>query len=275
VLHRFDAADDGYSPAGLSIDASGALYGVTRGGGRYGGGVAFRLTPPAPGSAIWTEAVLHRFGKGVDGRHPTGVMRDAAGALYGTTLGGGSSRYGSFGTIFRLVPPPAGDSVWRETILHEFADEHGIYPAAGLVMDSGGALYGTTTDTSEANAESYGTAYRLTPPASGTSTWSYAVLYSFPASADGIFPQAGIVMDKAGTLYSTTYRGGAKGQGVLFGLAPPGAGQTAWTEFLLSSFGDGLEINQTGLVMDGAGALYGSSAAGGTDQDGRIYRVTP
>ena len=90
--------------AGLIADKKGALYGTTGFGGiNYG--TVFKLTPPAKGQTGWTETVLYSFCSQPscsDGFKPhAGLIADEEGALYGTTLGGGSS---GFGTVFKMTP---------------------------------------------------------------------------------------------------------------------------------------------------------------------------
>jgi uncharacterized repeat protein (TIGR03803 family) len=101
VLHNFgQGADGGLVSAGLIFDAAGNLYGTTSGGGTYGGGTVFELTPTAGGG--WTEQVLHSFNhNGGDGIVPylAALIFDAVGNLYGTTYFG---TYGS-GTVFELI----------------------------------------------------------------------------------------------------------------------------------------------------------------------------
>ena len=110
MLHGFTGADGADPAAGVIFDSSGALYSTTMYGGKdffccslkaFGNGTVFKLTPPrAPGGA-WTESVLHSFTGGSDGAHPyAGLIFDRAGALYGTTEGGGA--YG-YGTVFKLT----------------------------------------------------------------------------------------------------------------------------------------------------------------------------
>ena len=100
VLHYFGNGMDGVIPyAGLIFDAAGNPYGSTEGGGDYGDGTVFELTPATGGG--WTEQVLHSF-NGTDGYCPwTGLIFDVGGNLYGTTTGGGT--YGG-GTVFELTP---------------------------------------------------------------------------------------------------------------------------------------------------------------------------
>jgi len=125
---------DGADPvAALIQDSNGNFYGSTTSGGA-GCGTVFELTPAAGGG--WTETVLHSF-TGTDGCYPyAGVVSDASGNLYGTTFEGGA--YDS-GAVFELT---LGD--WTETVLHSFHSRDGRGPAAGLIFDAKGDLYGTT-----------------------------------------------------------------------------------------------------------------------------------
>ena len=96
VLHTFTGADGANPYAGLIRDAAGNLYGTTAFGGASNHGVVFKLTP------YGSETVLHSFTGGTDGWAPfAGLIRDAAGNLYGTTASGGA--YGE-GVVFKLTP---------------------------------------------------------------------------------------------------------------------------------------------------------------------------
>lgn len=146
-IHKFKGPDGAYPHAGLIVDAAGNLYGTTSGGGAYGMGTVFKLTPPYP----WTFSKLHTF-KGSDGAYPyAGLIFDTHGNLYGTTLSGGA--YGA-GTVFKLTPQPDGH--WKLTRLHSFRGHH---PYADLVIDAAGNLYGTTTG----GGLGYGVVFKITP----------------------------------------------------------------------------------------------------------------
>src|ERR1017187_9524801 len=116
VLHSFanDGADGNKPYAGLIFDAAGNLYGTTWAGGPSDLGTVFELTPA--GGGTWTEKVLHSFiNDGTDGNEPyAGLIFDAAGNLYGTTLGGGTA---FIGTVFQLTP--AGGGTWTEKVLQD------------------------------------------------------------------------------------------------------------------------------------------------------------
>jgi uncharacterized repeat protein (TIGR03803 family) len=149
ILHNFAGGEDGVGPqASLIFDAAGNLYGTTASGGNSatclftaGCGIVYELT--LVGDGVWTETVLHSFnGSSTDGAIPeAGVILDASGNLYGTTENAGS--HGA-GTVFELSP--AGDGSWTEKILHSFNSyaSDGSFPAAGLIFDAAGNLYGTT-----------------------------------------------------------------------------------------------------------------------------------
>jgi len=143
VLHTFqDNGQDGFCPsAGVIFDPEGNLYGTTFDGGTYDAGVVFKLTPDKNGQ--WTEGIMHSFDSN-DGAEPyAGLVRDAAGNLYGTLAYGGRQ---GLGGIFKLTPRkgyPGPD--WAiEHVLLNFSGEDGIYPFAGLIFDAAGNLYGAT-----------------------------------------------------------------------------------------------------------------------------------
>ncbi len=216
VLHSFMfLGGDGNSPfAGLIADGSGNLYGTTLDGGasasmfQLGCGTVFKVTPGG------TETVLHSFTGGPsDGANPrAGLIADSSGNLYGTTEFGGASGPGcavgvGCGVVFKLSPGGT------ETVLHSFTGgSDGGGPAAGLIADSSGNLYGTTGGGGASNA---GVVFKLSP--GGTET----VLYSFKGGSDGSGP-SGVITDSSGNLYGTTAFGGASGQGVVFKLTGTG-----------------------------------------------------
>jgi len=232
ILHTFTGKwGDGINGFGPLIrDASGNLYGTTLNGGAYGGacgsfpigcGIVFKMSPAGK------EKVLYRFTGGTDGANPEGgLVRDAAGNLYGTTTygGGGACQNGSFtgcGTVFKV------DKTGTETVLYRFTGgTDGANPFAGLVRDGVGNLYGTTYQGGNTGCQSQmggcGTVFKV------DTTGKETVLYSFTGGTDGETPFSGLLRDAAGDLYGTTAAGGTKnknvcassGCGVVFKIHP-------------------------------------------------------
>lgn len=209
VLYTFTGGaggTDGYLPDGAVIgDAVGNLYGTTQLGGNYSFGTVFEL------NSTGKETVLYRFRGGTNGLNPVGgVIRDAAGNLYGATQGGGTF---FDGTVFKLNP------TGYKTVLYSFAGgPDGVYPVAGVIADAAGNLYGTTQYGGGVTCfgGGCGTVFKL------DTTGKETVLHHFTGGADGASPVAGLVRDAAGNLYGTTYFGGdsACGCGVVFRIAP-------------------------------------------------------
>jgi uncharacterized repeat protein (TIGR03803 family) len=100
-----------------------------------------------------------------------------------------------------------------------------------------------------------------------------SVLYSFGERAyDGALPEGNLIIDSAGTLYGTTTSGGISGSGTIFKIDPAG------TETILHSFGPSLTdalVPTPGLVMDGAGNLYGTTSQGGANVSGTVFKINP
>jgi uncharacterized repeat protein (TIGR03803 family) len=231
VLYSFcslsSCSDGEYPYAGLIADSSGNLYGTTFEGGASGEGTVFKLTPGG------TEKVLYSFkGYPSDGSFPyAGLIADSSGNLYGATYTGGNTSDG--GVVFKLTPPATASGAWTETVLYYFCSlsscSDGADPYAGLIADSSGNLYGTTAG---GGARLGGTVFKLTPPATASGAWTETVLYSFcslSSCSDGAYPEASLIADSSGNLYSTTPSGGASGAGVVFKLT--GTGFTTTTPF--------------------------------------------
>jgi uncharacterized repeat protein (TIGR03803 family) len=160
LLHRFTGGNDGSMPNGpLIFDSAGNFYGTTGGGGVYGYGNVFRLTPNSNGG--WTEHVLHQFTGGKQGAQPAaGLTHDATGNLYGTTYYGGNLSNCSSGCGVAFELAPNSDGGWKEIVLHTFLDYPGAHPAAGLVLDTAGNLYGTSVGDS---TTTFGSVFEIAP----------------------------------------------------------------------------------------------------------------
>jgi len=308
VLYGFCSASnctDGADPSsGLIQDAAGNLYGVTeRGGantsadGGVGGGTVFKLAISTVPGGGWTETVLYSFcpeSNCTDGEQPSaGLVQDAAGNLYGTTLYGGAntSANGGLGggAVFKLAPPAQAGDAWTETVLYSFCPESnctdGNQPAAGLIQDAAGNLYGTTyfggANTSANDNTGGGTVFKLTVHPGGG--WTETVLYSFcsfggSSCTDGTLPSASLIQDTVGNLYGTAASGGANNSGAVFKLAVPAQSGGAWTETPLYSFCAAAScmdggIPSAGLIADSEGDLYGTTSAGGVNNSGTVFEL--
>jgi uncharacterized repeat protein (TIGR03803 family) len=218
------------------------------------------------------ETILHSFtGTGGDGALPmAGLVRDAAGNLYGTTVegrayGGQCGGFGGCGTIFKIDP------TGKETVLYVFTGETDGQAPGGLLRDLAGNLYGTTAF---GGAGAAGTVFKL--DASGKKT----VLYSFTGGTDGDEPVGPLVRDKGGNFYGVTNVGGGKGCssgcGTVFKLSKAGK------ETILYRFTGGVDgaYPVAGLLRDKAGNLYGTTLYGGDAKVcspgcGVVFEVTP
>jgi len=274
VVHSFTGAPDGtYPRAGLVRDSRGNLYGTTENGGDpacdggNGCGTVFKV------DTTGKEAVLYSFtGTAGDGIFPVaGLVLDAQGNLYGTTVEGGdlTCYHGmGCGTVFKV------DSAGNETVLYRFtgspdgAGVDGTFPQAGLVLDAQGNLYGTTEEGGEIpcnpaiSGDGCGTVFKVDTAGNET------VLYRFTGTAgDGALPFAGLIRDAQGNLYGTTAAGGdlscgggVAGCGTVFKLDTAGNETVMYNFTGLSGDGDG---PQAGLVLDAQGNLYGTTSGGG------------
>jgi uncharacterized repeat protein (TIGR03803 family) len=213
--------------------------------------------------------VLHTFtGKADGGRPFAGVIRDASGNFYGTTLWGGNLTCNSgngCGVVYKLTM--AG----KETVLHRFAGgKDGAYPSAALIMDAQGNLYGTTTAGGNTGCSSQGCGIVFKIDTLGKET----VLHRFTGGKDGGAPSSALIMDTAGNFYGTTRSGGdlTCGCGVVFKLT------SADKEIVLHSFKgtDGAFPALDSLAMDTNGNFYGTTQGGGdaTCYCGVVFKVT-
>jgi uncharacterized repeat protein (TIGR03803 family) len=252
VLYSFRAAPDGKAPqAAVTLGSDGALYGTTNLGGSAGDGTVFKLEQV---NGTYQETFQYSFQGGTDGAGPSSsVVFDEAGNLYGTTFaGGGTGCQGEgCGTVFKI--DPSG----QETILYAFGNlPDGESPYAGLIIDSAGNLYGTTT---LGGADNKGTVFMVSP--SGQET----ILHNFAGSPDGFAPYAALFRDAAGNLFGTTEGGGdeptgcyGQGCGTVFEITSAGQEEVLYSFFNWRDEGDPLG----GVVEDKAGNLYGTTLRG-------------
>ncbi len=177
--------------------------------------------------------------------------------------------------VIALATPAS--SATKESILYKFTGGYdGGIPYSGLVFDTAGNLYGTTTY--GGTAVFYGAVFELTHV---NGKWREHVLYSFKGGKDGSYPQSRVVFDGAGNLYGTTSYGGTYGFGTIFELKPTNG---RWKESVLYAFkgsseNDG-EYPWGGVTIDKAGNLWGTTQLGGSGTQicpngcGTVYKLT-
>lgn len=257
ILYSFTSESDGDRPDSLVQDSKGNFYGTTLYGGTSGNGTIFKIDPAG------RKTTLYSFKNQPDGSEPIGIIRDSSGNLYGTTLYGGVGCPGGAGcgTVFKL------NASGKETVLHRFAHHgDGSFPQAGLVMDSAGKLYGTTTFggilTCGGSGWGCGTVFKLDP--SGNET----VLYRFKNGTDGGSPN-GLTLDAEGNLYGTA-QGGANHDGTIFEIDASGK-----FTVLHTFYGTDGCIPFASLTLDASGNLYGTAGNCGQFGFGTVFKLDP
>jgi uncharacterized repeat protein (TIGR03803 family) len=230
-------------------------------------GATAQSRAPVPHGDGWNYTVLYSFGASPDGDAPRASLVDVGGTLYGTTEQGGantcgnSSGYFGCGTVFSVT------TAGKEKVLYSFGvSPDGNGPRASLI-DAGGTLYGTTesggsyTCVSDSQYFGCGTVFGVTTGGSESVEHHFA-----GGENDGVEPEAPLTVVK-GTLYGTTYAGGARHGGTVFSIA------TGGTEKVLHGFsghGDG----PTAGLIDAKGTLYGTTSGGGSHHDGTVFSIT-
>lgn len=259
ALYNFNGAPNGALPIGGVVRIQGSFYGTTAiGGADSTGGIVFKVDLKG------NETTLHSFSGSPDGYGPlAGLLKDSDGNLYGTTANGGLY---NFGTIFEV------SKAGIETVLYSFSGypADGANPAASLVRDAAGNLFGTTQYggpgpcQNNGDTEGCGTVFKLSN--NGVET----VLHSFGSEiTDGQMPIARLLLDSAGNLYGTTYSGGTQGMGTVFKVTPSGT-ETVLYSFAGTPDGSGPEA---GLILH-AGIFYGTTYQGGASNYGTVFALT-
>ncbi|HVV64001.1 MAG TPA: choice-of-anchor tandem repeat GloVer-containing protein [Rhizomicrobium sp.] len=265
VLHSFcGACGEGANPsAGLIVDTTGNLYGVTQSGGPNDCGTAFELS-----AAGWALNRLYAFcTRRDDGKSPAaalayagksaGLLYDGQSPLYGTTSSGGA--HGK-GVAFKLRPQ---NGVWRHHTLYAFCATvqcpDGATPSGELSVDASGTLLGSTM---WGGADGGGVIFRL-EKTERHALWSETILYAFcqrQYCADGQGPKGSLFVDPSGAIFGSTLY--AHGQtGALFRIDAAGE-SVLYTFCSQSGCADG-DMPAGGLISDGAGRLFGTTTYGG------------
>jgi uncharacterized protein (TIGR03437 family) len=196
-----------------------------------------------------TFGTLHNFTGAADGGDPMGALvQGADGNFYGTTAGGGAN---GFGTVFKITPTGS------LTTLHSFNGADGMSPNGGLALGNDGNFYGTTGNT----------VFRITP--AGTLT----TLYTFEAS-HGDSPQGTLVLGNDGNFYGATSGGGSGNYGTVFKITPAGMFTNLYTFYGAANNPCGINPQAT-LARGADGNFYGTTACGGAENAGTVFKITP
>jgi uncharacterized repeat protein (TIGR03803 family) len=190
---------------------------------------------------------------------------------------------GAFALAIMFVVAVCGQTAQAQTftVLHSFTDgADGGAPYAGVTIDGGGNLYGTTFYGGTGNN---GAIYKLKHSGSG---WTVDDLYNFEGGNDGYNPQARVIFGPNGTLYGTTELGSEQINcnglcGTVFNLAPSinicHSATCPWTHTVLYDFNWNPDARVPGLgdvLFDGSGNIYGTTIFGGPGDSGAAYKLT-
>ena len=254
----------GYNPHGsLITDAAGDLFGTTFTGGVFGDGTVFEIANTGTGYAS-TPTVLASF-NGTNASGPQGsLFIDAAGDLFGTSVGGGAVGYGA---VFEIANSGTGYASAPIT-LASFNGTNGAYPYAGLIADAAGNLFGTT-DGGGTNNE--GTVFEIARISGGYASGP-TTLVSFNAM-DGAGPYDALIADAAGDLFGTTQGGGANAAGTVFEIVKTGGSYASTPATLVTFNGTNGAYPKSGLIADAAGNLFGTTQSGGANGYGTVFEI--
>ena len=247
TLASFNGTNGAQPYGGVTLDASGDLFGTTYQGGIYNYGTIFEI---AKGSSAITTLISFN---GTDGEYPyAGLTPDGSGNFYGTTQEGGP---GGGGAIFEISP-----AITTFTLIASINSNTGGYVEGGVAIDASHNLYGTEYS---GGASQQGCVFEV---ANGSTT--VTTLASFNQTS-GTNPQAGVTLDASGDIYGTTSSGGASNCGTVFEIA---AGSNAITALASFNVTDGA-FPQSPLTRDSSGDLYGTAASGGSAGYGTVFEI--
>jgi uncharacterized repeat protein (TIGR03803 family) len=258
TLYSFTGGNDGGNPEAALVEGSDDdFYCTTGNGGTNGNGTVFKITPGG------TLTTLYSFMGTNDGANPQAALVEGKdGSFYGTAYNGGeysTNEYGdlsSYGTIFKITSHGAFIS------LYSFAGgSDGAHPRGNLVWGKDGNLYGTTAGGGQDGA---GTVFNVNPDGSLTS------LYSFTGGNDGANP-APLVLGSDASFFGIALGGGANSNGTAFKIT---SGGTLTTLYSFTGGNDGA-YPFAGLVWSSDGDFYGATYAGGTNNNGTVFKITP
>jgi autotransporter passenger strand-loop-strand repeat protein len=265
ALATFDGANGQFPSSGLTIDAAGDLFGEAAFGGASDQGTVFEIAKTATGYAGLTTLVTF---SGLNGSGPTGGLTiDASGDLFGTTTQGGptySQQSFSFGggTVFEIVKTPTGYAGTPFTLV-AFSGQNlslGTSPVGPLATDADGNMFGVTN----------GEIFEIAKTATGYAS-SATVLVTFDGIDAGP-PNGGLLVDAAGNLFGTAFDS-QENAGIVFEIVKTATGYDSAPTILVSFDQTNGSGPQSGLTVDGAGDLFGTTVGGGANNQGTAFEL--
>ena len=258
VLQQF-IGTNGSGPGALVEAADGHFYGMTAGGGAYGGGTVYQTSTNGVLRTLYSFVKTPFFITPLGNNPPPGLVQSTDGTLYGITLESGTVQWtGYSAAVFSITTN--GD--YNQIFWFPGGGGDGANPKAGLLLASNGCFYGTTE---AGGLYGFGAVFQC------DTNGNVRSLHSFTGEGDGAFPECMLVMDNQGILYGTTTYGiVSSSSGTVFAITTNGELST-WYTFTNGADGG---YPQAGLTAGGDGAFYGTTEDGG-DGLGTFFRITP
>lgn len=259
TLANFDGTN-GRNPDYMSLvqGTDGNFYGTTANGGSNDRGTVFTVSPTGTLTTLYSFCAQLNC---TDGWSPDGSLIQATdGNFYGTNTYAGAN---NAGTVFRITRRGTLTTLYSFCSQPNCAD--GNQALAGLIQGADGNFYGTTYF---GGVNNLGTVFRITRSGTLTTLHSFA---GYPT--EGEYPIAGLVQASDGNFYGTTYGGGTNGGGTVFKITPGGTVTTLNSFCIQTNCTDG-DNPWAKLVQATDGNLYGTTAYGGTNNDGTVFKIS-
>ncbi len=218
-----------------------------------------------PGISFKALAAFNNTGNGANPYAPPVLGAD--GNLYGTLPYGGTN---NIGVIFKVTTNGSQSTLY--TFKTNFNNLGGAGPFAPLVSGQDGNLYGVA---SGGGMNNQGTIFEITTNGAFTLLYSFGMVTNDMGYAlDGSTPYGGLVQGRDGYFYGMTYSGGISNVGTVFQFSTNGTLTPLYSFTGNGVNDDGASPVSQPLVEGADGVFYGTTSAGGTNNDGTVFQVT-